>query len=234
MIRPLGSLLGRAWFFLLSSLGTTTLTVIVFFIVLPVVIFLATVGPKTLRSGWRDVSMKQRVISVMITIVVWIGLFLWALARTIYQDHQGLVSANETLANENRKLRPIAERVEKSEKALRALTARLDNRARQQEKAEEYADFLDQGHSCSIKWADGLLKRDDAIIEAQRERSRRWLRGVYERLLRDFGRNTAERFRIGKTQGIVLGVSEIQDHQARLTELVEILKEIRSGQLALR
>src|SRR2546425_6579022 len=50
--------------------------------------------------------------------------------------------------------------VEKSEKALRALTARLDNRARQQEKAEEYADFLDQGHSCSIKWADGLLKRD--------------------------------------------------------------------------
>ncbi len=87
------SLLHRAWQTLVSALGTTTLAVII-----AVAVFLVTQLIKLRRQGYT--GMKENWKSnlrdgVFITAAVWAALFGGSLVKTIYDDHQNLVNANQ-------------------------------------------------------------------------------------------------------------------------------------------
>jgi hypothetical protein len=112
--------------------------------------------------------------------------------------------------------------------------ALLDDRAHQQRAANEYSPLLDRGRKIMVTWVDAIAKKDDAMIATQRTASFEWLKTVRSRLDSDFGAAVASRFNLGKPDGLPLGMSEPQEHEARVIELDRLIQEMRAGQLHLR
>ena len=97
-------LVQRSFVELLTALGTNLLAVVV-----PVASSLATLLVKA-RRGWRE--MREHWVTnvrdvVIATILVWVGLFLWSMAKVVYDDSWELANLkdnNKQLSDSNRTL----------------------------------------------------------------------------------------------------------------------------------
>ena len=58
------------------------------------------------------------------------------------------------------------------------LQASLDDRRRQQEMADDYKPCLHTGHKISVRWADAVRQKDDAILGAVSHEAFAWYEGV--------------------------------------------------------
>jgi hypothetical protein len=94
------SLCHRAWANLLAALSSSTLSIVVFSIVLPVAIFLLLMcnqwvtSPKqnrTIVGLFKTKATPAFIITIATTTLVWVCLFAWSVANTIYTDHENLV-----------------------------------------------------------------------------------------------------------------------------------------------
>lgn len=114
------------------------------------------------------------------------------------------------------------------------LAEQLEDRSRQQQKADEYAPILDHGRSVLVRWVDALAKANLPGIAEHRKAAFDWLGTTREKIDNDFGRAVGGRFNLGKPPNVILGVSEPKEHEVRLLELSKMMQEMRSGQLPLR
>lgn len=114
-----------------------------------------------------------------------------------------------------------------------ALSKQLDDRAKQQQKADEYASAVDSGRKIMVRWVDVSRKNDTAGIATERAAAFEWLKKVRAKLTTDFGSSVATRFNLGKPPDMNLGLSEPREHEARVVELAKLVSEMRSGQLPL-
>lgn len=96
----LWNLCSRSWSNLLSNLSTSTLSVVIFSLAVPLLIFVGLfiynfIHASNSRAGARDLlrtSAIPSLISAIITALAWTSLFAWSVAATIYKDHQDLTS----------------------------------------------------------------------------------------------------------------------------------------------
>lgn len=110
MWRGFWHLCARAWSVLLTSLGTTTLSIIVFSIIAPIAVFFVSFYANR-RRGEKPVSpltkaaLKESVMPTLITVgvvLVLLGaIFGVSVVRTIYADHSQLVSERDTFIAAN-------------------------------------------------------------------------------------------------------------------------------------
>ena len=109
----LGNLFRHAWANLLVALSSSTLSVVIFSVVVPIVLFVFLMGYQWLRTP-KD---RRRVLAVLragtttavistviVTVVVWSALFGWSVANTIYTDHENLASDVRQLTKDNQQL----------------------------------------------------------------------------------------------------------------------------------
>jgi len=114
------------------------------------------------------------------------------------------------------------------------LARQLDDRARQQQAADEYSPLIDKGRKIAVTWVSAVKMTDGPAISTQRAASFEWLKDVRSRLERDFGPAVGTRFNLGIPGGGPLGLSEPSEHQARVAELERLIREMREGSLHLR
>lgn len=103
VLQHLLHLLGASWSSLVASLGTTTLAIVVGLGIF-VLSLVLTVYRQGLASVKEHVTQTLRD-SVILTLVVWSALYGWNVAKTIYIDHQKLVSQSVDLAEQVKKLK---------------------------------------------------------------------------------------------------------------------------------
>jgi len=114
-----------------------------------------------------------------------------------------------------------------------ALRRRLDDRRRQQQKADEYTPWINSGRDIMVYWADAQLHANQQGMIKQRDASRAWLQNVRTRLDADFGPQVAARFNFGRPSDTPIGFSEGNEHEARVAELIRMTGEMREGHLPL-
>ncbi len=184
--------------------------------------------------------MRPTLISIAITVSVWFGLFAWSVAATVYRDHQNLTSENKTLSAMNKELkkelelRPSTNELRDAKEAVRRLTDQLNDRTRQQRKADEYEPRLHTGRKIMVKWVGTTNIKETSEYSESYEAAEKWRTDVIRLLTCDFGTSVAGRFNLGKPTGIPLGMSEQLEHEARVLELERLMREMRSGSLHLR
>jgi hypothetical protein len=107
-------LLGTAWELLRSSLSTSNLSIIIFSICVPLILFVAAVIAKWSKGSrsWDSflVTLKGYlkpavVLSVSITAFAWLCLFSWAVYKTVYNDHQNLIGRLQAVVQEKDELK---------------------------------------------------------------------------------------------------------------------------------
>jgi hypothetical protein len=122
----------------------------------------------------------------------------------------------------------------------------LDDRRRQQAKADEYAPLLDQGRKIMVKWV-AASRRDPRVtgrpapaepdvegVAVQRAAAFDWLAHVRAKLTEDFGPAVGSHFNLGKPTDTNLGLSEPREHEARVLALDRLIDRLRAGTLPLR
>jgi hypothetical protein len=120
----------------------------------------------------------------------------------------------------------------------------LDDRRRQQEKADEYAPLLQRGRDIRVKWVDAGRQRNPPTGPShewfvqenatQRAAAFDWLATVKALLEEDFGAAVATHFNLGKPASTALDVSEPMEHESRVVALDALIVNMRSGLLPLR
>jgi hypothetical protein len=110
----------------------------------------------------------------------------------------------------------------------------VDDKARQHEKADEYAPLLQSGRKIMVKWVDASRPGSKESNAEQRAAAFTWLDTVRNNLDQDFGPAVAMRFNLGKPRDTNLGISEPREHEARVLELETLMREMRAGQLPVR
>lgn len=113
-----------------------------------------------------------------------------------------------------------------------ALVRKLDDRIKQQEKAEEYSHRLDHGRSYANEWMKGIREKNTQLVLEKSAQADKWLGDVKDRLRADFGNSVAQRFNLAKATGPI-GFSAKDEHDARLVILDKLIQEMRSGSLPL-
>jgi hypothetical protein len=96
----LWNLLSRSWGNLLSGLSTSTLAVVIFSFAVPALIFAVVFSYKIVQGRKQGGEARNALkataipslIAAILTMVVWICLFGWSVAGTVYRDHRYLVS----------------------------------------------------------------------------------------------------------------------------------------------
>lgn len=120
MLFAFGRLADRVWANMLAQLGTTTTAVVVFTVLVPLGGFLLSLVPEV-RVGRKSGLSVARIIgdsllkraslvAASLTLVAWTGLFVWIFTRTVYREHDALVSDNQEL----RRDKEILERKDKT------------------------------------------------------------------------------------------------------------------------
>jgi hypothetical protein len=133
----LWNLLQSAWELLRNALSTSTLSIIVFSVCVPVAIFIATIGLKwygqpqrTLATFWTTARnwIKPALLGIGVTAFAWLVLGSWAICKTVANDHQNLAGRLRVVVNEKNRLKAgLAER----DRYIEALTEDI-NRLRSQ------------------------------------------------------------------------------------------------------
>jgi len=134
------------------------------------------------------------------------------------------------------------------------LARQLDDRRAQQAKADEYAPLLQQGRRIMVKWVAASLQEPppeisfgnrspvfseletgrEAAIAEHRAAAFAWSAEVKAKVEGDFGPAVGVRFNLGKPASVALGVSEPEEHQARVVFLDGLIADMRAGLLPLR
>src|SRR5690242_10402786 len=94
------NLLHTAWRLLLTSLSTSTLSFWMFTVILPILIFGALIlsrwlsGPHTSVKFWEILkhSLARVLLTVAVTVTVWLVLFFVFTGLALYNDHENLVA----------------------------------------------------------------------------------------------------------------------------------------------
>jgi len=115
MLRAFFHLLRYAWENLVVALGTTTLSIILFSFVIPVLIFVGKFGINSKDRRKTGATMRQLVkgsllswqtiVPSLIYVVAWASLLLWSISTTAYRDHQALLGRIQQVRSENREIR---------------------------------------------------------------------------------------------------------------------------------
>jgi hypothetical protein len=103
-------LLASIWRSVLAALSSSTLSVVLFSILLPVAIWLVSSVTEWLPQRKTGLSFMAAIkgalrslptlISVGLTVVAWIGLLTWGTVRGVYNDHQNLAGRLRAVVNE--------------------------------------------------------------------------------------------------------------------------------------
>jgi hypothetical protein len=99
MFNSLVNLFSRSWTNLVTALGTTNLSIVVFSVAVPLIVFVVAVGAAWRSTGYSMSELGKilgeafwpTAIATIVTAVVWIAMFGWSTVRTVYVDHQTLV-----------------------------------------------------------------------------------------------------------------------------------------------
>jgi len=109
------NLLARSWTNLLIALSSSTLSVAIFSLAIPTMVFLSVFlyrrqQARTAGHHMEDVLRDTAIPTLIaggITMFGWLCLFGWSISATIYKDHQNLVSSNQSLkANASNQVDP--------------------------------------------------------------------------------------------------------------------------------
>lgn len=112
-LQQLCHLLARAWFLLVSWMGTSTLAILV-----GLAIFLVTQLPLLRnRSTWKQRIRQSLGRGVIITFSAWLILYSASVIATVYKNHVFLVEANKGLQNDLAKLEAENQELKKIPKA---------------------------------------------------------------------------------------------------------------------
>jgi hypothetical protein len=101
------NLLFLAWSNLLASLGTTTLSIVLFTLAVPVITFCLRIlylyrsSPRETLKAYLNDALIPTAIGLAVPIVLLLVLFGWNTANAVYNDHQDLVSKNQLLLKTN-------------------------------------------------------------------------------------------------------------------------------------
>jgi hypothetical protein len=164
--RHLSNLLSRSWTNLLAALSSSTLVVIVFSFMLPVLIFIAVivyniVDARAKKRPVTSADFKAAVIPTLIgggiTLISWFFLLSCSVAATIYRDHQEFVSVNGALAGEKDRL--LRENEDK-DKRIKELEDQLPRIIRQ-DGSQRQVNPGDEKKKRDVRTQLGLL-RDEA------------------------------------------------------------------------
>src|SRR6266404_386193 len=102
MLHSLRNLFFYSWEFLLSALGTTTLSVVLFSLLIPVLTFTLDLIPRW-RTEYKSGATPKQIIKkslfslrtvlrvVGVYLLTWIVLLGWGLSTTAYRDHLALL-----------------------------------------------------------------------------------------------------------------------------------------------
>jgi hypothetical protein len=157
MFSHFGNLLLRATKLLVGWLSTSLLSILVFTVGVPTSVFVLSVLYRWYRGG-RTVSLKRLfkesaasvAIGVGVCVLAWVFLFGWAVVRTIYTDHQSLVSASGALKSRTATLQAQLEKA-KSPNPHRATP---DQREERKKIRNGITKLLQEGvalqHSCLV------------------------------------------------------------------------------------
>jgi len=107
----------------------------------------------------------------------------------------------------------------------------LDDRKHQHEKADEYAPLLQSGRKIMVNWVAVSLKNDAPGVARFRKDGFECLESAKSKLEAEFGPAIGMRFNLGKPGDTPLGVSEPKEHEARVLELDQLIRERRDGRL---
>jgi hypothetical protein len=110
----LWKLRGKSWRLLMDSLSTSTLSIIIFSVAVPVVIFLIPVvvewwGAERSFKNFATALTKKLRIGVVLAVgfetLVWLFLLAWASFTAIYNDHHNLSGRLRAVVNEKNELK---------------------------------------------------------------------------------------------------------------------------------
>src|SRR2546426_10208419 len=222
------SLISQAWVDMLTFLQwrNTSLPAWLF----PVVIFGVTLLFLRLFTSWPDARSKLLwwIIGGAVTFAAMCALFFVFLIAAPYRVAR---IAQDSAATQ---LSTAGTRLATARADADGLSQRLDDRRRQQDKADEYTTWTNSGRDISVHWADAQLRGNQQGIIMQRDASRAWLRDVRTRIDADFGPQVAARFNFGRPTDTPIGFSEPKEHEARVAELIRMTGEMREGHLPIR
>jgi hypothetical protein len=99
------NLLSKSWSRVLGALGTTTLSIVLFSLGAPIVVFIITMLVVWRTEGGVVDHLKKSAIPTLIALLVPFVLisfvFLWNTVRAVYDDHQDLVAQARSLSTKN-------------------------------------------------------------------------------------------------------------------------------------
>jgi hypothetical protein len=128
-----------------------------------------------------------------------------------------------------KKAQDLGNQVTQLSTQLEGVRRRLDDRREQQEFANKYADMLQMGRKRLVEWTGRISELKPEPIQLARKESMQWLENVKSSLKTDFDDAALYRFNLGIPKGSILGMSEIQEQQARLETLDQMIFEMRAG-----
>ena len=123
---------------MVAALGTTTLSILLFSFVVPVVIFVITVA-----VDWREQRRAgatvnaiikgsflswQTIIPSTVYLVAWASLLGWSLSNTAYKDHVALLGRVHTLTNQNKTLQSANDVLKSENQQLKLVPAKTITR----------------------------------------------------------------------------------------------------------
>jgi|SRR5215469_8963472 len=119
------NLLGTVWARVLSALGTTTLSIILFSLAAPVIAFVGTMAYLWRSEGGFLVHVKRSAIPTLIGLLVPLGLialvFTWNAVRNVYDDHTNIVARWQSALKDKSDLKS---KLEQEDDRIRQLESR--------------------------------------------------------------------------------------------------------------
>jgi hypothetical protein len=113
-LRHLANFVQTTWEMLRSALGTSNLSIVVFTVCVPFLIFVISVGrnwygQRPLTSGTLLTALRNWIkparLAIGVTTLAWMVLFSWAVLKTAYNDHQNLSGRLRSVVNEKNNLK---------------------------------------------------------------------------------------------------------------------------------
>jgi hypothetical protein len=132
MFKSFINLLSHSWYNLVADLGTTTLSIIVFSIALPVLVFAIQVFGKWRSVGYAMSELGKiiagavwpTIIALTVTLSVWFALYLRSIVKTVYGDRVALLGQTAKLEKEKENL--ASELVQERDRSRPKLFCRFD------------------------------------------------------------------------------------------------------------
>jgi hypothetical protein len=148
MWHSLCNLLSRVWSNLVSSLGSTTLSIVLFSITIPIIIFIISFffnyyehkkeGVEIIQLIKESLFAWKFIITSAIYILAWIALFGWFFTITIYNDHKSLKEQfTKSISERDQEIKNLKEQLSK-------VKSIEEEKRKKKEISIKLADFLSE------------------------------------------------------------------------------------------